>query len=50
MKPNALLLNTARATVVSVKDLMEHLNKNKGFWYAADVLPNEPADKKGFHF
>lgn len=46
MKPSALLINTARATVVSNKDLIEHLNKNKSFWYAADVLPSEPADKK----
>ena len=42
-----MLLNTARATVVNTNDLMEHLNANKNFWYAADVLPSEPSSKKG---
>ena len=42
MKPDAVLLNTTRGTVVNDTDLLEHLETNKNFWYGTDVFNGEP--------
>ncbi len=46
LKPNAVLINTARANLVVEEDLIERLNTVKGFWYGSDVFGGEPAEKK----
>ena len=46
MKPETVFINTSRANLVVEDDVLERLEKVKGFWYAADVFSNEPADKK----
>ena len=46
MKPNGVLINTARGTVVVEEDLLAHLEANPNFWYGCDVLNGEPADKE----
>eukprot|EP01016_Furgasonia_blochmanni_P047691 TRINITY_DN7033_c0_g1_i2.p1 TRINITY_DN7033_c0_g1~~TRINITY_DN7033_c0_g1_i2.p1 ORF type:complete len:476 (-),score=123.56 TRINITY_DN7033_c0_g1_i2:186-1613(-) len=47
MKPNGVLINTARGDLVNEADLVAHLETNKNFWYGADVFVGEPSDKKG---
>jgi phosphoglycerate dehydrogenase-like enzyme len=37
MKPNAILVNIARAEIVDEQALYDHLKTNKGFTYATDV-------------
>ena len=45
MKPDATLVNTARATVVDEEALLAHLEEHKDFFYATDVFQGEPAGK-----
>lgn len=47
MRPDAMLINTSRATVVNEDELLEHMNSNAGFWYGTDVFKGEPAGKDG---
>jgi len=46
MKPDTVLINTARGNLVVEEDLIERLDTVKGFWYASDVFNGEPAEKK----
>lgn len=46
MKPEAVLINTARGDLCVDDDLFARLEAVKTFWYATDVLSNEPAEKK----
>lgn len=46
MKPNAVLINTARGDLINEEDLLNHLEENKDFWYATDVFQNEPSGKE----
>ena len=46
LKPDAVLINTARGDLVVEEDLIERLEKVKGFWYGSDVFIGEPAEKK----
>jgi len=46
MKPESVLINCARANLVVEEDILDRLEKQKNFWYGADVFPNEPAEKK----
>lgn len=46
MKPDAVLINTARGAVVNDNDLLAHLEENKNFWYGTDVFNGEPAGKE----
>lgn len=46
VKPECVIVNTSRGTIVVEEDLIEKLEKEKGFWYAADVFNKEPAEKK----
>lgn len=46
LKPNAVIINAARGNLVVEEDVIEHLDKVKGFWYGADVFLNEPAKKE----
>lgn len=45
MKPNALLINTARGGIINQKELLIALNDKKIAGFAADVLAQEPPDK-----
>lgn len=47
MKPDAMLINTSRASVINEDDLLEHMNANPGFSYGTDVFKGEPAGKDG---
>lgn len=47
MKPDAMLINTSRASVVNEEDLLEHLNANPAFFYGTDVFKGEPSGKDG---
>lgn len=47
MKPDAVLINTARGAVVNDDDLLAHLEEHKNFWYGTDVYNGEPAGKDG---
>lgn len=49
MKKRSLLINTSRGSIVDEKEMIDHLEKNKEFWYAADVFMNEPSKSKD-HF
>ena len=42
MKPNSILINTARGALIDSKALFEALIKNKISGAAIDVLPEEP--------
>lgn len=42
-----MLINTARGSVVNDKDLLEHLEQEKDFWYGTDVFNGEPNTKEG---
>ncbi len=46
LKPDTVIVNTARANLVVEEDLLERLDTVKGFWYASDVFSAEPAEKK----
>lgn len=46
MKPNAVLINTARGNIVNDDDLFNHLEETKSFWYGTDVFNGEPAGKE----
>ena len=50
MKPDAVLLNTSRGTVVNEADLLAHLEANKNFWFGTDVFNGEPAGTKEVAF
>ena len=50
MKPDAVLLNTSRGTVVNEDDLLAHLEANKAFWFGTDVFNGEPAGTKEVAF
>ena len=50
MKPDAVLLNTSRGTVVNEVDLLAHLEANKNFWFGTDVFNGEPAGTKEIAF
>ncbi len=50
MKPDAVLLNTSRGTVVNEDHLLAHLEANKGFWFGTDVFNGEPAGTKEVPF
>lgn len=47
MKPEAVLINTARGNVIVDEDLVQHLDANPNFWYGADVYNGEPSVKEG---
>jgi D-3-phosphoglycerate dehydrogenase len=46
MKPEAVLINTVRGSVVKDEDMLNHLEANKNFWYGTDVFNGEPATGK----
>jgi D-3-phosphoglycerate dehydrogenase len=46
MKDDAILINTARGTVVNEDDLLEKLESSKNFWVGTDVYNGEPAGKE----
>lgn len=46
MKPNGVLINTARGEAINEDDLLAHLESNPNFWYGTDVLKGEPAEKE----
>lgn len=50
MKPDAVLINTSRGTVVNENDLFAHLEANKSFWFGTDVFIGEPAGTKEVAF
>ena len=50
MKPDGVLLNTSRGTVVNEDDLLAHLEANKSFWFGTDVFNGEPAGTKEVPF
>jgi D-3-phosphoglycerate dehydrogenase / 2-oxoglutarate reductase len=50
MKPDAVLLNTSRGTVVNEEHLLAHLEANKNFWFGTDVFNGEPAGTKEVPF
>lgn len=47
MRPDAVLINTSRGTVVNENDLYDHLEANKNFWFGTDVYNGEPTIKEG---
>ena len=50
IKKDCTIINTARGALVIDKDLIAHLDANKGFWSASDVWNGEPSAKEGeFH-
>ena len=46
MKPDGVLLNTSRGSVVNDADILAHLNDNPNFWYGTDVFNGEPSGKE----
>jgi lactate dehydrogenase-like 2-hydroxyacid dehydrogenase len=42
MKDDAVLINTARGTVINDADLLAKLEESKNFWYGADAYNGEP--------
>eukprot|EP00345_Euplotes_harpa_P008603 CAMPEP_0168346296 /NCGR_PEP_ID=MMETSP0213-20121227/18165_1 /TAXON_ID=151035 /ORGANISM="Euplotes harpa, Strain FSP1.4" /LENGTH=394 /DNA_ID=CAMNT_0008354877 /DNA_START=15 /DNA_END=1199 /DNA_ORIENTATION=+ len=46
MKPDGVLINTARGTNVVEEDLLAHLEANPNFWFGTDVLNGEPSAKE----
>jgi D-3-phosphoglycerate dehydrogenase len=50
MKPDGVLLNTSRGTVVNEEDLLAHLNSHPNFWFGTDVFNGEPAGTKEVAF
>ena len=47
LKPNAVLLNTSRGSLVNEQDLLAHLESHPDFWYGTDVFVGEPSVKEG---
>ena len=47
MKPDGVLINTARSELVDESAILAHLDANEGFWYGTDVFDGEPAVKEG---
>jgi phosphoglycerate dehydrogenase-like enzyme len=45
MKPEVLLINTARGDIINEKVLVKFLRKNPSAFYATDVLANEINDR-----
>ena len=45
MKKNVIIVNTSRGEIVSEKDLVKFLRKNKNSKYATDVVANEISNK-----
>jgi D-3-phosphoglycerate dehydrogenase len=48
MKDDAVLINTARGSVINDADLLEKLEESKNFWYGADAYNNEPTKSGDF--
>jgi D-3-phosphoglycerate dehydrogenase len=46
MKPNAVLLNTSRGSVINDQDLLAKLEECPEFWYGTDVFNGEPSTGK----
>jgi len=46
MKPDSVLINTARGELVNEDDLLAHLDSTENFWFGADVIKNEPSSKE----
>lgn len=46
MKPDGVLINTARGAAVEEEDLQQHLEENQNFWFGTDVLKGEPSEKE----
>ena len=46
MKPNGVLINTARGTLVVEEDLLAHLETYPNFWFGTDVFNGEPTAKE----
>eukprot|EP00343_Euplotes_focardii_P001122 CAMPEP_0205802416 /NCGR_PEP_ID=MMETSP0205-20121125/4718_1 /ASSEMBLY_ACC=CAM_ASM_000278 /TAXON_ID=36767 /ORGANISM="Euplotes focardii, Strain TN1" /LENGTH=209 /DNA_ID=CAMNT_0053068769 /DNA_START=1 /DNA_END=627 /DNA_ORIENTATION=+ len=46
MKPNGVLVNTARGAAVVEEDLLAHLETFDNFWFGTDVLQGEPSAKE----
>lgn len=46
IKPDGVLINTARGNVVVDEDLLEKLNQNPDFWVGTDVFNGEPTVKE----
>lgn len=46
LKPDTILINTARGELVVEEDILARLDAVKGFYYATDVIKGEPAEKK----
>ena len=46
MKPNGVLINTARGAAVVEEDLLAHLESHENFWFGTDVLNGEPSAKE----
>jgi D-3-phosphoglycerate dehydrogenase len=47
MRPDAMLINTSRASVVNEDALLQHMIANPNFWYGTDVYKGEPSGKDG---
>lgn len=47
MKPDAVLINTSRGSIVNEDHLLAHLEEHKDFWFGTDVFKGEPAGKDG---
>jgi len=47
MKPDAVLINTSRGSIVNEDHLLAHLEEHKDFWVGTDVFKGEPAGKDG---
>ena len=50
MKPDAVLINTSRGSIVNEEHLLAHLEANKNFWFGTDVFNVEPAGMKEVAF
>ena len=46
MKPNGVLINTARANIIVEEDLLAKLEECKDFWVGSDVFVGEPSAKQ----
>lgn len=50
MKPDGILINTSRGTVVNEEHLLAHLDSHPQFWFGTDVFNGEPAGTKEVAF
>ena len=50
MKPDAVLINTSRGSIVNEEHLFAHIEANTNFWYGTDVFNGEPAGTKEVAF